>query len=191
MGQAAASAFVSLEDYFEAEVTCADDAPRREWFDGVVYAMSRGTPEHGLLTSSITIALGNALPPDCRLYSGDTMLFIERAQLCTYADLSVVCGERETFTVRKNGRSLGQAVTNAVIIVEVLSEATERYDRDGKFQAYKQLASLLEYVLVAQDRRSIEVFRRADEWRGAVATEGGSVTIHGARISVDAIYGAP
>lgn len=100
------------------------------------------------------------------------MLFIERAQLCTYADLSVVCGERETFTVRKNGRSLGQAVTNPAIIVEALSEATERYDRDGKFQAYKQLASLREYILVAQDRRSIEVFRRAEEWRGEVATEG-------------------
>ena len=148
MGQAAASAFVSLVDYFETEVARADDAPRREWFDGVVYAMSRGTPEHGLLTSSITIALGNALPADCRLYSGDTMLFIERAQLCTYADLSVVCGERETFTVRKNGRSLGQAVTNPAIIVEALSEATERRGercRDGKFQAYKQLASLREY----------------------------------------------
>lgn len=189
MGQAAASAFVSLEDYFEAEVASTRDAPRREWFDGVVYAMSRGTPEHGLLASSITIALGRALSPDCRVYSGDTMLFIERAQLCTYADLSVVCGPRETLTVKKNGRSLGQAVINPSVLVEVLSESTERYDRDGKFQAYKQIASLEEYVLVSQETRTIEVFRRALEWAGEVATAGESITVHGARLDVNTVYG--
>lgn len=56
MGQAAGSAYIRLEDYFEAEVGAAADAPKHEWFDGVVYAMSRGTPEYGRLTSRATIA---------------------------------------------------------------------------------------------------------------------------------------
>ena len=69
------------------------------------------------MTSRVTIALGNALPT-CEVYSSDTMLYIAAANLATYADVSVVCGPLETLIVRKNGRSLGQAVTNPTIIVE-------------------------------------------------------------------------
>jgi Uma2 family endonuclease len=188
MGQAAASPYVSFEDYFEAEVTCPEDAPRHEWFDGVIYAMSRGTPEHGRLTSRATIVLGNALPADCQIYSSDTMLYIEPAKLATYADAIVVCGPLATEMVRKNGKSLGRAVTNPTIIIEILSESTERYDRDGKFQAYKQLPSLREYVLVSQDLQQVEVFRRSQAWAGDVAGSGQDIIVHGASISVDAVY---
>lgn len=189
MEQAAASPYVALEDYFEAEVESPATAPRREWCDGVVYAMSRGSPEHGRLTSSMTIALGTTLPGDCWIYSSDTMLYIPTATLATYADASVVCGPLETVTVRKDGRSLGQAITNPIIIVEVLSESTERYDRDGKFKAYKQIASLREYVLVSQQEPRIEVFRRVDDWRGEAAGPGGVVRIHGVAVDVDRVYG--
>jgi Uma2 family endonuclease len=79
-------------------------------------------------------------------------------------------------------------VINPIIIVEVLSESTERYDRDGKFQAYKQIDALQEYVLVAQEERKVEVFRRADEWTGEAAGGGETITIHGVLIEVDRIY---
>jgi Uma2 family endonuclease len=190
MRQAAVAAYVKLEDYFEREASCGADAPRHEWFDGVVYAMSRGTPEFGRVTSSVTIALGNVLPPDCQIYAAGTMLYIPAANLATYADASVVCGSLETLTVRKDGRSLGQAVTNPIVIIEVLSESTERYDRDGKFQLYRQIASLREYVLIAQDARRIEVFRRDHEWQGEVAGPGAAVRIHGAVVEVDRVYRA-
>ena len=187
MNQAAAAPLVGFEDYFEAEVACAEDAPKHEWVDGVVYAMSRGTPEHGRLTASVTIALG-ALPADCRVYSSDTMLYVAAAELATYADVSVVCGPLESITVRKNGRSLGQAVTNPTIVVEVLSESTERYDRDGKFNAYKALPSLSEYVLISQDECRVEIFRRADAWVGEAKRAGETFTVHGTRLKVDSIY---
>jgi Uma2 family endonuclease len=191
VNQAAAAAAVPFEVYVEAEVNGPVGAPRHEWFDGVVYAMSRGTPEHGRLTARAIVALANALAVDCQVYSSDTMLFIASANLATYADATVVCGALETVTARdKNGRSIGQAVTNPILVVEVLSEATERYDRDGKFQAYKQIASLREYVLVSQEERRIEVFRRADDWVGEVGVAGGSVRVHGAVIDVDQVYGA-
>jgi Uma2 family endonuclease len=189
MRQATASDYVKFEDYFEAEATSADDTPKHEWFDGVVYAMSRGTPEHGRLTSGVTVALGNVLPPECPLYSSDTMIFIPAANLATYADVSVVCGPLQTITVKKDGRSLGRAITNPVVLIEVLSESTERYDRDGKFQLYKQIASLEEYVLVSQEERRVEVFRREAEWAGEVALTGQSVVIHHASVEVDRIYG--
>jgi Uma2 family endonuclease len=190
MQQAAVSSYVKFEDYFEREASCGADAPRHEWFDGVVYAMSRGTPEHGRLTSSVTIALGNVLPPDCQIYAADTMLYIPAANLATYADASVVCGPLETITVRKDGRSLGQAITNPIVIIEVLSESTERYDRDGKFQLYKQIASLREYVLIGQGEQRIEVFRREQAWHGEVASPGETIRIHGAIVEVGRVYRA-
>jgi Uma2 family endonuclease len=100
----------------------------------------------------------------------------------------VVCGPLETITVRKHGKSLGQAVINPTVVVEVLSESTERYDRDRKFQAYAQIASLREYVLISQDLPQIEVFRRADNWAGAAATGGMSIAIQGIAIEVDQVY---
>lgn len=190
MRQAVVSPYIKFEDYFAAEVGADAGAPKHEWFDGVVYAMSRGAPEHGRLTSNVTIALGNALPPDCQIYSSDTMLYIASAHLATYADASVVCGPLETIAVKKNGRSLGQAITNPTVIVEVLSESTERYDRDGKFQLYQQIASLQDYVLVSQRERKVEVFRRKVDWAGDVARAGQSIAIHGAAVSVDRIYAA-
>jgi hypothetical protein len=71
---------------------------------------------------------------------------------------------------------------------QAAAESTERYDRDGKFQLYKQIASLREYVLVTQDDRRIEVFRRAQEWHGEVASSGDAIRIHGAVVEVDRVY---
>jgi Uma2 family endonuclease len=189
MTQAVAASYVPFEDYLEAELHAETSSPKCEWFAGAVYAMSRGTPEHGRLTSRMTVALAKVLPADCEIYSGDTMLFVAEAELATYADLTVVCGPLQTHTVRKGGKSLGQAVVNPVVIVEVLSDSTERYDRDGKFQAYKLLPSLEEYVLVSQDRRQVEVFRKAQGWKGELSATGQTAQVHGATIHVDNIYG--
>lgn len=185
---AASPFYTPFEEYLVAE---AASEVKHEWCDGVVYAMSRGTPEHGRLTMRIARAIGNALGRECEVYSSDTMLYIEGSKLATYADASVVCGALETKTVRKNGKSIGEAVTNPVVVIEVLSESTERYDRDGKFQAYKQLASLREYVLVSQDEQQIEVHRRGESGSRSceVGTRGGNVTIHGSVISVEGVYG--
>ncbi len=185
---AASPVHVSYEDYLELEAR-SDDV-KHEWCEGVVYAMSRGTPEHARLTMRIGAALLVALKGKCEVFSPDAMLYVESAQLSTYADTSVVCGKVETMSVKKNGRSLGEAITNPTIVVEVLSEGTERYDRDGKFKAYRQLRSLHEYVLVSQDERRIEVYRRDEDerWSVNVTEAGGHATIHGASISVDDVY---
>jgi len=187
----AASRTVSFEDYFVGEE--ASDV-RHEWHQGVVYAMSRGTPRHGRLVGQAGRLIANALEPTCVLYTADTPIWIEGAGLCTYADASFVCGPLRTMTARdKNSRSLGEAITNPAIIVEVLSPTTERYDRDGKFAAYRLLPAFEEYVLVAQDEILVEVFRRPADpeapWVCESAGAGDSITIHRAVIPVDAIYG--
>ncbi len=183
---AASPSYTTFEEYLLGE---ASGEVKHEWCDGVIYAMSRGTPEHGRLTSRIARVVGNRLEKQCEVYSSDTMLYVEAARLSTYADASVVCGALETKAVRKNGKSLGEAVTNPTVIIEVLSESTERYDRDGKFQAYKQLPSLEEHVLVSQEERRIEVYRLGGGvWSCETGRAGESVTIHGAIIEVDEVY---
>lgn len=189
MADAIAKPYVTYADYLEAEA--ASDA-KHEWFNGAVYAMSRGSPEHARLSARITRILGNALAADCEVYSGDMMLYVADIKLSTYADASVVCGPLETITVKKNGKSLGEGVTNPIVIVEVLSDSTERYDREEKFGYYRTLPSLQEYVLITQDEPLIEVFRQpvaGGAWTCERAGAGGSVTIHGCVVAVDSVYG--
>jgi Uma2 family endonuclease len=193
MVDASVKPYVTFADYLEAEQS---SDIKHEWFNGSVYAMSRGTPEYARLSARIVRLIGNALPTDCEVYSSDMMLYVAEVKLSTYADGSVVCGPLETITVKRNGKSLGEGVINPVVIVEVLSDATERYDREEKFNYYRTLPSLKEYVLVSQDERVIEVFRRPaagspsnEGWRCERASAGGIVTIHGCPIEVDAVYG--
>jgi Uma2 family endonuclease len=204
MGDPFVKPYVAFADYLEAE---RSSDVKHEWFDGSIYAMSRGTPEHARLSARIVRLIGNALPGGCEVYSSDMMLYVAEVKLSTYADGSVVCGPLETITVKRNGKSLGEGVTNPVVIIEVLSDATERYDREEKFGYYRLIPSLQEYVLVAQDDVAIEIFRRpaargstrrtsspttdaGDGWDCERAGAGGIATIHGCAIEVDAVYGA-
>jgi Uma2 family endonuclease len=188
---------VTFADYLEAE---RSSDVKHEWFKGVVYAMSRGTPEHARLLWLVR----NSLPGDCEVYSSDLMLYIAEAKLSTYADASIVCGPLETITVKHHGKSLGEAVINPQVIFEVISDWTERYDREEKFSYCRTLASLQEYVLVSQDAVMIEVFRRPASgsarrisslasgnhgWECERVGAGGAITIQGRAIEVDALYG--
>jgi len=186
VGNAASPSYTTYEHYLELE---AKSDSKHEWCDGVVYAMSRGTPEHARLSAAMVGILRARLGSECTVYSSDAMLWIERASLSTYADTTIVCGPLETKNVKRRGTTPGEAIINPIIVVEVLSDSTERYERDAKFQAYKKLQSLEEYVLVAQDERRLEVYRRKGEsWICETAGPGGSVSIHGAAIAVDEVY---
>ena len=161
---------------------------KHEWINGLIVGMSRGTPEHGRLTASIVRALPQT--EECRVYSSDTLLYIERANHSTYADASIVCGAVLTRGAKdKNGKSLGEAVTNPGVVVEVLSKSTQGRDRNERFLLFQQLDSLEEYVLVSQDERRIEVRRRTGhEWTSEVRGAGEVVRVHGHDLAMDAIY---
>jgi Uma2 family endonuclease len=179
---------VPYEDYLAAEETSDE---KHEWLDGLIYAMSRGTPEHARLSANVVAVLRAAFKGECAVYSSDVMLFVRETQLSTYADATVTCGSVETHRVVKNGRALGEAITNPKVIVEVLSEATEDYDRGEKFGHYMRMPSLAAYVLVSQTKPRIEVFQRDEargHWEHQVATSGQTATVAGRAIAVDEIY---
>jgi Uma2 family endonuclease len=162
---------------------------KHEWIDGLVYGMPRGTPEHGRLSAAVVRALPQT--EECRVYSSDTLLYVEAAHHSTYADASIVCGAILTRGAKdKNGKSLGEAITNPSVVVEVLSPATEQLDRHERFVLFQQIAALEEYVLVSQDERRIEVRRRVSQnWTIEVKHAGETVRIHGRDVAVDEIYG--
>ena len=148
--------FTPFDAYLALE---ASSDEKHEWIDGRIYAMSRGTPEHGRLSAAVVRALPQT--SECRVYSSDTLLYVEKAQHSTYADASIVCGAILTRGAKdRNGKSLGEALTSPSVAVEVLSKSTKQRHRNGRFALFQQLESLEEYVLVSQDERGIEARRR-------------------------------
>lgn len=185
MTTAAELLFTPFDEYLALE---SRSEVKHEWINGLVYAMSRGTPEHGRLSAAIVRALPQT--DECRVYSSDTLLYIEKAQHSTYADASIVCGAILTRGAKdKNGKSLGEAITNPTVVVEVLSRSTEQRDRNERFILFQQIDSLEEYVLISQDERRIEVRRRAGRnWNSEVKVSGETFRVHGCEITVDSIY---
>lgn len=181
-----AESYVTYEDYLVAE---RESTTKHEWLDGVVYAMAGGTLEHSRLAMNIGAALKGAFS-SCEVFQSDAMIFVRATQLSTYADAVVVCGGVEAQKVERNGRLLGEALTNPTVIVEVLSDSTEEYDRGEKFAHYMRIPALKEYVLVSQDRPKIEVFRRPTRghWLRDEAHAGEAITILEKTILVDDVY---
>jgi len=181
-----ASSYVAYEEYLAAE---QKSDTKHEWLDGVVYAMAGGTLEHSRLAQNMGAALKTALS-GCDVFQSDAMTFVRATQLSTYADVAVVCGPVESQKIERNGRVLGEALLNPTVLVEVLSETTEEYDRGEKFAHYMRIPSLREYVLVSQDTPRIEVFRRPERghWLREEARAGGTIAISGRTLHVDDIY---
>jgi hypothetical protein len=88
VGHADLRPYVALADYLELE---EKSDVKHEWFDGAVYAMSRGTPEHARLCAGVVRALGNAIRGDCEGYASELMLYVAEVKLSTYADATLVC----------------------------------------------------------------------------------------------------
>jgi Uma2 family endonuclease len=178
---------MTYAEYLAAE---AKAEVRHEFLNGEVFAMAGGTPAHAALASAFARELGNALrDKPCRTFSSDLRIRVPDTGLTTYPDLSVVCGGIELDPQDPN------TITNPIVIVEVLSENTEGYDRGAKAQHYRRIPSLREYVLVSQQEARIEVQRRNEHgiWEIHDAREGEicELVSLGVRLDVRAIYEDP
>jgi Uma2 family endonuclease len=127
---------------------------KHEYIDGHVYAMTGGSPAHNLITMYTAVSLANQLQGQpCAVYPSDMKIKANRDYV--YADVSVVCGDPQYQDK--------DILLNPIVVVEVLSPTTEQYDRGRKFQQYRQLESLQEYLLIEQDKPRIEHYlRQAD-----------------------------
>lgn len=131
---------------------------KHEFIDGEVYAMSGASRNHNLVVSSTIVALYVQLRgKGCQVYPSDMKVRTPATGSYTYPDVTVVCGEAQFDDDQSD------VLVNPTVVIEVLSPKTEAYDRGVKFQRYREIASLQEYILIAQDRPYIERFvRQAD-----------------------------
>lgn len=131
---------------------------KSEFYDGEMFAMAGASLARNIITENLSVRIGGQmLGGPCQTFSRDLRVRIERTGLYCYPDLVIVCGEPQTAEEDKD------TLVNPRVVVEVLSPSTERYDRTTKFRHYKQLPSVQEYVLVAQDEPLCERYvRQAD-----------------------------
>jgi Uma2 family endonuclease len=186
MIQAAFERHYSYAEYLELE---ASSPLKYEWLQGRVYAMSGGTPDHSAIAASVIRSLGNQLEGrPCRVFTSDLRVRVPATGLATHPDVTVVCGRLERDEEDPN------AASNPVVLVEVLSPGTERYDREEKFAHFRRLSSLRAYVLVSQAERRIEVFTRNDDesWTLREVREGAArIEAIGCTLGVDDVYRNP
>ena len=167
---------LTVEEYLaiEREAEC-----KSEYYRGEMFAMAGGTGNHSDLAGCLNWALRNRLAGRaCKVYNSDMKVQIEPGGLNTYPDLSVVCCKPVFSTPTK------EALINPKLIVEVLSRSTEANDRGFKFQEYKKIASLEEYVLVSQTAPLIEFFGRRP---GAAWTDYSEARGMGARLELKSL----
>jgi Uma2 family endonuclease len=172
-------------DYVALEQT---SPTKHEFFDGEIYAMAGGSEEHSALAAEVLRALGNALGAStCRVHTSDLRIYVETAGLATFPDGSVICGE-----LQQHGPSPAATALNPTVLVEVTSDSSEEYDTGLKFEHYRTIPSLDEYIIISHRERRIVVHRRSAEgqWSLNVAVTGESVRVEsiGAQLRVDEIY---
>ena len=142
----------TYREYLELE---ARSDERYEFFDGVVYAMSGGSPDHSRLAANVISALTNQLAGQpCQAFTSELRVRVLETGLATHPDVSVICGALERDPEDRN------TATSPVVIVEVRSPTTQRYDREEKAAHYRRIQSLQCYVLISQEEQRLEVFSR-------------------------------
>jgi Uma2 family endonuclease len=141
---------------------------------------------HNTIVHNLHLALGNAVAEmPCRTLGSDQRVVVESIGEYFYPDVVVTCLEPRL--VDPNPPSLA----NPQIVVEVLSESTERYDRGDKWSAYRHIPTLTDYLMVSSTRREVEHFQRGADgsWGSRVlAGDSSSVLANGIRLELAALY---
>ena len=143
------------EDYLAIERSAEF---KSEYFDGEIFAMAGASRAH----NSIVLNTGSEIRQhlknrSCKAYVNDMRVKVNPTGLYAYPDVIVVCGKEQFEDTHLD------TLLNPTLIIEVLSDSTEAYDRGRKFEHYRHLDSLVEYVLIAQQRPHVESFRRQSD----------------------------
>ena len=172
----------SLEEYLAFE----ERSPHKHEFDnGKIIPMAKAKARHNQIAANLTGALKYAvrpLPKKYIVYNSDQKVYIEVENKGVYPDALVVCEKPEFW---KGDEEL---IVNPLLVVEVASRSTRAYDRNGKFMLYQKLPSFMEYILVEQNRPSVESWFRieADTWKKNIETSlEKSIVFRSLGVSVD------
>lgn len=162
---------ISVDEYLRGEVLAES---KHEYIDGEVFAMAGASENRNLLTGNFATEIKNQLKgKPYKTFMSDMKVKVEESFF--YPDVMVVCQEDNANDYYK---------TSPIIIVEVLSNATRRFDKTHKLSAYQQIASLEEYVLIEQNFSEIQVFNRKNHWQSSYYYLGDSITFASLNVTV-------
>lgn len=151
---AQAQPYISEEEYLTFERA---SAAKHEYYNGRIYAMTGAKEPHNLISGNLVASLhGQLRQKPCRVYSSDMRVKILKTGLNTYPDVLVICGQPQFTDAARD------TVVNPILVIEVLSKSTELYDRSMKFQHYRTIDTLRDYILIAQNKHHIEHFARQE-----------------------------
>ena len=140
----------TAEEYLELEETSLE---KNEFYKGEIFAMAGASIPHNQIVANSLIEIGAYLKDKkCRIFPSDLKIHAFTNSLFTYPDLSIVCGKIETLLNKKD------IVTNPTVLIEVLSETTQDYDRGAKFKLYRDIESLKEYILISSLETLVEKY---------------------------------
>jgi Uma2 family endonuclease len=172
---------INVADYLQGELV---SDIKHEYINGDVYVMSGAKRALNIISMNLSgILFAHLRGTPCRVFNADMKIRVQTAEddCFFYPDLHVTCSAIDTaehFNCQPK------------LIVEVLSDSTERYDRAEKFHHYRKLESLEEYVLIAQDTQRVECYRRTDQWDLRLFQQGERVVFQsiGLELAVAEIY---
>jgi Uma2 family endonuclease len=152
MGNAAQRHLLSEAEYLAAE----EQSPiRHEYMAGEVYAIAGGSLRHNRIAGNTYVALSLGLRgTPCQAFVSDVKLHVAHDNAYYYPDVMAACNEASPLVGEE------QIVASPLLVIEVLSPSTETIDRREKLAAYRRLPSVMEYVLISQDRQQVEIYRR-------------------------------
>jgi Uma2 family endonuclease len=145
--------------YTEAEYLAIerDVETKHEFYRGEMFAMAGASRQHNRITVNVSAVLHEQLKTrDCEHFASDMRVKVESTILYTYPDVVITCHEPRFLDKEVD------TLLNPQVIIEVLSDSTEKYDRGKKFEHYRTIPSLREYILIAQDRPHIDRFALND-----------------------------
>ena len=147
---------MTREEYYALEETATE---KHEYYQGEIFAMTGGTFNHSVISVNIVSSLKTKLRGKCCQPTNSDMRIETPAGLITYPDISIYCGKPE---LTENQCAL----LNPVVIIEVLSPSTRRYDKSDKFDLYRTIPSFQDYLLIDSEKINVQHFRKSDnqEW---------------------------
>jgi len=151
------------DEYLEMERAALD---KHEYYLGEIFAMAGTSNRHNIIFRNLYGDLVyKTKGKNCRPYGSDLRVHIPENSLYTYPDISFFCGDLENYLHKGDDNFVGP-----VIIIEILSPSTKRYDRGQKFELYKDIPSLKEYILIDSENIYVEAFRKKEDgqWQSEV-----------------------
>lgn len=147
---------ITLDEYFDFDKNAEGNF---EYFDGEIFEMSGVSPDHARIERNLGVRLTpRSFEKCCEVFPANLRVKISASDLYRYPDLSVVCGSPQFVSIGGV-----DCLTNPVLIVEILSNSTEKFDRGGKFLEYKTIATFSEYLLISSMNFGVTLFQKHNE----------------------------